>query len=429
MVKTIVVIGGGFAGLNIAKGLGNKAGIKVLIIDRRNHHLFQPLLYQVAMAALSPAEIAYPIRGLVRKYRNIDVRLDEVIDIDMNSQTVLTPSTAISFDYLVLACGSNHSYFGHNNWEQFAPGLKTLGQATEIRRRVLLSFEKASAETDKELQRWHLSFVIIGGGPTGVELAGSIAEISRQSIRKEFRNLDTARSRVILLEGGDRILGSYSEKLSAKAASALEKLGVQVWTQAMVTNITAKGVAVGSEEFVKAATVLWAAGVSASPLNKKLGTELSPDGRILVDEYCLVQGSDRVYTLGDQAYFTAGGKPLPGLAPVAIQQGHYLAKALLRRVASKPAKPFRYIDKGQMATIGRNQAVMSAFGFELSGVFAWLGWLFIHILYLVGFKNRLFVLLQWWWSYLSFKKGARLIIDREWRSYQPPPGRPLDDDL
>lgn len=416
-MKKVVVIGGGFAGLNLTKGLGNQKDLQVLLVDKRNHHLFQPLLYQVAMAALSPAEIAYPIRSLIKKYRNVDVLLGEVQDVDLENKIIEVASEKISYDYLVFACGSTHSYFGHNSWEEHAPGLKTLAQATEIRRRVLYSFEQASSASDDAKRRWHLTFVIIGGGPTGVELAGSIAEISRQSIRKDFRNLDTARSRVILLEGGSRILGGYSEKQSAQAAKALEKLGVQVWTQSLVTEISEKGVAIGDQEFVSASTVLWAAGVSASPLNKKLNVELSRDGRIVVDEYLQIPGFESAFVLGDQAYCLSSGEALPGLAPVAIQQGRYLAKQLKKRSSGKSFKKFHYLDKGQMATIGRNQAVLSAFGIELSGMIAWLGWLFIHILYLVGFKNRLFVLMQWSWSYLSFKKGARLIIDREWRSY------------
>ena len=425
--KHVVVVGGGFAGINVAKELGNKKNVRVTLVDRRNHHLFQPLLYQVAMAALSPAEIAYPIRSLVRKYRNIDVLLDEVTGVDGPNKELLLGDTKLGYDFLVLACGSTHSYFGHNEWEEYAPGLKTLAQATEIRRRVLLSFEKAANETDIELQRKLLTFVIVGGGPTGVELAGSIAEMSRQSLRRDFKNLDTSRTRVILLEGSSSILSSYSKNLSYKASQALEKLGVQVWTNALVTRVSEKGVFVGDDEFVKASTVLWAAGVSASPLNKALNVPLDRAGRIIVNQFCQVEQFPGMYVIGDQASFDHKSQPLPGLAPVAIQQGRYLAKQILAVSSGKKQTAFRYLDKGQMATIGRNKAVMKAFGFELNGLLAWLAWLFIHILYLIGFKNRLFVMLQWSWSYLSFKKGARLIIDREWRSFGTKSAKIIDD--
>ena len=424
-VKHVVIVGGGFAGVNAAKQLGKKGLYRVTIIDRRNHHLFQPLLYQVAMAALSPAEIAYPIRSLVNKYKYIDVLLDEVVDIKGTDNKLVTKTRTLDYDYLILACGSNHSYFGNNKWEEFAPGLKTLGQATEIRRRVLLAFEKAANETDIQKQRQFLTFVIVGGGPTGVELAGSIAEMSRQSLRRDFKNLDTSRTRVILLEGSPRILNSYPDKLSYKAALALEKLGVQVWTSAMVTKIDGKGVYIGEDEFVKTSTVLWAAGVAASPLNKKLECPLDRAGRVIVDECCRVEDNSHIFVIGDQGHFkTPGGEVLPGLAPVAIQQGQYVAKYLNNLAKGKKTPGFKYLDKGQMATIGRNKAILKAFGIEMSGVMAWFAWLFVHILYLIGFKNRVFVLIQWAWSYMTFKKGARLIIDKEWRTHSR-----LDSDI
>ncbi len=426
-MKHIVIVGGGFGGINTAKKLSNRKEFRITIVDRRNHHLFQPLLYQVAMAALSPAEIAYPIRSLERKSRYTNVLLDEVQEVDLSQKTLILSKSTLKYDYLVLACGSNHSYFGNNDWEEYAPGLKTLSQATEIRRRVLLSFEKAANETDVELQRQLLTFVIVGGGPTGVELAGSIAEMSRQSLRSDFRNLDTSRTRVILLEGSSRILNTYSKQLSYKASLALEKLGVQVWTNALVTKIDHKGVYIGKDEFVKASTVLWAAGVAASPLNKKLGVPLDRTGRIVVGDYCQLMDFPDVFVIGDQACFMQGDTPLPGLAPVAIQQGRYVAKAIRKLAKGKDLKPFRYVDKGQMATIGRNKAIMRAFGIELSGYLAWLAWLFIHILYLIGFKNRMFVLIQWSWSYWTFKKGARLIIDREWRSFHKVGTKKIDD--
>ncbi|MFW7379846.1 MAG: NAD(P)/FAD-dependent oxidoreductase [Oligoflexus sp.] len=415
--KKVVIIGGGFGGINAAKKLGKNPGIRVVMIDRRNHHLFQPLLYQVAMAALSPAEIAYPIRSLLRKYDKTDVLLAEVTEIDLQEKQVKTKSKSIAYDYLILACGSNHSYFGHDDWEEYAPGLKTLAQATEIRRRVLLAFEKAANEANVENQRQFLTFVIVGGGPTGVELAGSIAEMSRKTFLRDFKNLDVSRTRVILLEGSERILNSYPKKLSYKAAIDLEKLGVQVWTNAMVTKVVDKGVYVG-DEFIKTSTVLWAAGVEPSELNRKLGVPLDRSGRIMVTSGCNLKDHPEVFAIGDQACFLdQHGKPLPGLAPVAIQQGKYVAHTIKRMEKGQELVPFRYVDKGQMATIGRNKAVMKAFGLEVSGFVAWLAWLFVHIFYLIGFRNRVFVLMQWAWAYLTFKKGARLIVDKEWRNH------------
>ena len=414
--KKVVIVGGGFGGINAAKSLGGDERFRIVLVDRRNHHLFQPLLYQVAMAALSPAEIAYPIRALMKKYENMDVLLDTVKKIDFDGKQVHTNGKVLDYDYLVLACGSNHSYFGHDHWENYAPGLKTLAQATEIRRRVLLAFEMAANETDVQKQRQFLTFVIVGGGPTGVELAGSIAEMSRKSFHDDFRNLDVSRARVILLEGSDRILNAYPSKLSYKAAIDLERLGVQVWTNALVTDIDETGVYVG-KEFIRTSTVLWAAGVKPSELNEKLGVPLEK-GRILVTDHCTLEKYPEVYVIGDQAAFRGkDGFFLPGLAPVAIQQGRYVAKSLKRLVSDKPVKPFNYMDKGQMATIGRNKAVMKAFGVEWSGFVAWLAWLFVHIFFLIGFRNKVFVLMQWAWSYLTFKKGARLIVDKEWRSY------------
>lgn len=416
--KRVVIIGGGFGGINAAKKLGRVRGLRVTMIDRRNHHLFQPLLYQVAMAALSPAEIAYPIRSLLSKYDNSDVLLAEVKEIDLKQRLVKTNTKTIPYDYLILACGSKHSYFGHDDWEEHAPGLKNLAQATEIRRRVLLAFEKAANEVDVEKQRQFLTFVVVGGGPTGVELAGSIAELSRKTFHKDFKNLDVSRTRVILLEGSDRILSTYPRRLSHKAAIDLERLGVQVWTNAMVTKVDEKGVYVG-DEFIKASTVVWAAGVAPSELNRKLGVELDRQGRIKVEPTCNLKEHPEVFVIGDQASFVdENGRTLPGLAPVAIQQGKYVAKAIQKIEKGQPLEPFRYTDKGQMATIGRNKAVMRAFGFEISGFIAWLSWLFVHIFYLIGFRNRVFVILQWAWSYFTFRKGARLILDKEWRQHK-----------
>jgi NADH dehydrogenase len=424
-IKRVVVIGGGFGGINAAKRLGGDRHFRVTIVDRRNHHLFQPLLYQVAMAALSPAEIAYPIRSLMARYSNVDVLLDEVVGVDLKQKQVQTSGKTLDYDYLIMACGSNHSYFGHDEWENYAPGLKTLAQATEIRRRVLLAFEKAANETDLEKQRQFLTFVIVGGGPTGVELAGSIAEMSRRSFHRDFKNLDVSRTRVILLEGSQRILNGYPQKLSYKAALDLEKLGVQVWTNALVTKVDDKGVYVG-DEFIKTSTVLWAAGVRPPELNRQLGVPLDRSGRIIVNSYCQLESHPDVFVIGDQALFhTEQGEPLPGLAPVAIQHGRYVARYLKNARRQKEQKPFRYHDKGQMATIGRNKAVMKAYGVETTGFIAWLAWLFVHIFFLIGFRNRVFVLMQWAWSYFTFKKGARLILDKEWRSYAQPKTPPI----
>ena len=413
--KKVIIVGGGFAGINAAKKLGNKKGVNVILIDKRNHHLFQPLLYQVATAALNPAEIAYPIRTILNKYKNVDVKLSRVIGIDKDNKSVTTQEGEMSYDYLILACGSTHTYFGHNEWENFAPGLKTLSQSTEIRRRVLMAFEKAASERDVVKQRQHLTFVIVGGGPTGVELAGAIGELSRYTVHKDFKNLDTRTTRVILIEGSSRILNAYPEDLSAKAMKNLEQLGVQVWVNAFVTNIDEGGVYMG-EEFVKSSTVIWAAGVEPSPLNSILEADLDR-GRVVTNDHCQIPGYEDIFVLGDQACFMQKGKPLPGLAPVAIQQGKYAAKTILTLMKGKQPKPFHYLDKGSMATIGRNKAIVDAFGLRFSGIIAWLTWLFVHIMYLVGFKNRIVVLFQWAWSYLTFKNGSRLIIDREWRTH------------
>jgi NADH dehydrogenase len=417
-IKKVLIIGGGFAGLKTALQLGNNPQIAITLIDRSNHHLFQPLLYQVAMAGLSPAEIAYPIRGLLSAYTNVEVLMAEAKEFDFAAKKVVTSTSTLSYDYLILACGSQHFYFGHNDWEEHAPGLKTLAQATEIRRRVLSAFEMAASETDLDKQRQHLTFVIIGGGPTGVELAGAIGELSRHSINKDFKQLDISRTRIVLLEGSKRILNTYSEDLSKKAMRDLENLGVQVWTSSLATKIDASGVYVG-QEFIKASTVLWAAGVTPSKLNKQTPFNKDPSGRILVDSSCRVPNFPEVFVIGDQAAFKgADGKMLPGLAPVAMQQGAYVGKWIAKFVKTgKSKKPFHYVDKGQMATIGRKRAVLQAFGFEMTGLYAWMAWLFVHIYYLIGFKNKMFVFMEWAWAYLTYKKGARLILAKEWKFY------------
>ncbi len=416
--KRVVIVGAGFAGLNAAKILGRDSRVEISFLDRRNYHLFQPLLYQVAMAALSPAEIAVPIRSMVSKYSNTDVILGNVESISVSEKKVHGDFGVIPYDYLILACGAKHSYFNHPEWETFAPGLKTLEQATEIRRRVLLAFEKAEHEKDPEEKKRLLTFVIVGGGPTGVELAGAIGEISRYTLSEDFRHIDPARTRVILLEAGSRILPSFSEKLSQKATRDLEHLGVQAWTGYRVTQVDDEGVLIDGKERIRAATVLWAAGVQPSSLNKTLGESLDRSGRVMIQKDLSLAQHREVFVLGDQACFTvdASGKSLPGLAPVAMQQGRHAARNILADLDQAERKEFVYLDKGQMATIGRKKAVLQMGALQLSGFLAWAAWLLIHIYYLIGFKNRVFVLIQWGWSYLSFKRGARLIVNKEWRS-------------
>ena len=415
--KRVVIVGGGFAGLNAAKRLGESGKVDVWVVDRRNHHLFQPLLYQVAMAGLSPAEIARPIRSLLSEYPRVHVVQGEVNDVAVDARKVHGEFGDLAYDYLVLATGATHAYFGHEEWEQFAPGLKTLEQATEIRQRVLSAFERAEHERDPDLRRRHLTFVIVGGGPTGVELAGAIGEMSRFTLAKDFRNIDPKLTRVILIEAGPRILPSFSHQLASRAVRDLESLGVQVWTDSRVTSIDAEGVQIGKER-IDTDTVLWGAGVHASALGMCVPAEHDAQGRVIVDPQLNVPGHPEIFVLGDLARANdAQGKPLPGVAPTAMQQGHYAARTILAELAGKPRKPFVYNDKGQMATIGRSRAIVQLPRTQLTGFIAWVIWLVIHIYYLSGFKNRLFVLVQWAWSYVTFSRGARLIVGKSWRSY------------
>lgn len=415
-VKQVVIVGGGFAGLNAAKKLSRSTGVSVMLIDRRNHHLFQPLLYQVAMAGLSPADIAAPIRNILSDCRNVRVVQGAVTGVDLHSNSVTTDFGEVPYEYLLLACGASHSYFGHPEWEQYAPGLKTIEQATEIRRRVLTAFEQAERSPDTAEQKRLLTFVVIGGGPTGVELAGAIGEMSRYTLAKDFRSIDATLARVLLIEAGPRILPMFSSKLAHRAMRDLESLGVQAWTSSMVTNVDEHGVEVG-EERVRAATVLWAAGVEASPLGGDLGVETDRQGRIIVRDDLSLPEYPNVFVAGDQAHAVDGeNKPLPGVAPVAMQQGRYVAEMIQTDIAGESRRPFKYVDKGQMATIGRSRAIAETRRFKLTGFFAWLAWLLVHVYYLTGFRNRFFVVLNWAWSYLTFRKGARLIVDKEWRS-------------
>lgn len=411
----VVVVGAGFAGINAVKKLAKNKNLHITLIDRRNYHLFQPLLYQVATAGLSPADIAMPIRAIFSDYKNVTVYLGNIDRVDVKTKTVYGSDRSLKYDYLILACGAKHSYFGHSEWEEFSPGLKTLEQATEIRRRILLAFEEAEKETDPQKQKQLLTFVIVGGGPTGVELAGAIAEISRYTLEKDFRNIDPARTRVILIEAGSRVLASFSEKLSKRAARDLERMGVQIWTSSRVSKVNEDSVELGKET-IHAKTILWAAGVLPSSLGKTLGTPLDPQGRVMIEKDLSIPGYPEVFVLGDQAHLDENGSPLPGLAPVAIQQGKHAAKNIIRKLQNLETLPFKYYDKGSMATIGRKKAVLQFNTIQFGGFFAWMAWLFIHIYYLIGFKNRFIVFFQWAWSYITLKRGARLIVNKEWRS-------------
>lgn len=414
--KRVVIIGGGFAGIRAAKALGNKEDVEVVLLDRRNYHLFQPLLYQVATAGLSPAEISGPIRSIVSRYKNTYVFLDRAQKVNLKEKTVTVSDRDLSYDYLVMACGAQHSYFAHPEWEEDAPGLKTLEQATEIRRRILMAFEMAEKEENPEKQKQHLTFVIVGAGPTGVELAGTIAEISRHTLTKDFRRIDPANTRVMLIEAGPRILAAFDPTLSRKAARDLEDLGVQIWTSTMVTDVKGDHVTLGSE-VLRASTILWAAGVKPSSLNQTLGVPLDKVGRVVIEKDLSVKGYPEAFVLGDQACFLdEAGKPLPGLASVAMQQGEWAAENILRDIKGEPRKDFKYNDKGQMATIGRKKAIAQIGKLKFSGFFAWLIWLFIHVYYLIGFKNKIFVIWQWAYAYFTFKRGARLISEKDWRS-------------
>jgi NADH dehydrogenase len=412
-MRRAVIVGGGFAGINCAKRLGDVAELEVLLVDQRNHHLFQPLLYQVAMAGLSPADIAVPIRTLLSS-GNTFVMQARVEGIALAERRLHTSAGDVAYDTLLLATGAQHSYFGREEWEAYAPGLKTLEQATEIRRRVLHAFESAEVESDTSRRRALLTFVVVGGGPTGVELAGALGEMSRFTLSRDFRRIDPKLTRIILIEAGPRILPSFSLRLSSRAVRDLEQLGVQVWTESMVTRVSGEGVQVGAEQ-IEARTVLWAAGVRASPLGASLGVPVDAQGRVLVGPDLTIPGHPEVFVAGDLAHLKQEGRILPGVATVALQQGRYVARAMQQSPADR--EPFVYWDKGQMATIGRRRAVLESGGVRLAGFAAWIAWLLVHIYYLTGFRNRILVLIQWAWSYFTFARGARLIVEKSWRSY------------
>jgi NADH dehydrogenase len=404
----VVIVGAGFGGLEAAKKLGDEP-VRVTVLDRTNHHLFQPLLYQIATAALSPADIAAPVRGILSKFSNIEVLLGEVKSVNVAAKTLNIGDQEIAYDYLILATGSRHSYFGHDEWEKLAPGLKSLEDAVEIRRRLLLAFEYAEKVTDPAAKAAAMTFVIIGGGPTGVELAGAIAEIARYTLAKDFRHIDPSNARVILVEGDQRVLSGFPEDLSASAMKQLKDLGVEVRTGIHAKNLTEAGLEVG-DEFIPCRVKIWAAGNAASFVGKTMGVPVDKVGRVIVNEDLTIPGHPEVQVIGDLANFThQTGKPLPGVSPVAMQQGRHAAHNILAMIDGRKPQRFRYWDKGSMATIGRNKAVADLNFLHLSGLPAWLVWLFIHVIFLVGFRNRLAVLMQWAWAYFTFNKGARLI--------------------
>jgi len=415
----VVIVGGGFAGLNTARALAG-APVRVTLLDRRNYHLFQPLLYQVATAVLNPADIASPLRSVLRRAANVTVLLAGVDRVDLSGRRLILADGAMGYDALVVAVGAGHSYFGHDEWEALAPGLKTLEDALEIRRRVLVAYEAAEREQDAAERAALLTFVVIGGGATGVELAGALGEISRQTIARDFRFIDPTRARILLLEGGPRILAAYPEALSERAVIALERIGVEVRVHAHVTSVTPDAVWLGGEQ-IRTRTVVWAAGVVAPPLTRTLGVPLDRAGRIVVEPDCSLPGHPDVFAIGDVASFvTATGTPLPGVAPVAIQQGRAVAANLLRRFRGEATLPFTYRDKGSMATIGRAAAVAVVGRLQLDGVIAWLAWLLVHVIYLIGFRNRVMVLLGWAWAYATWSRGARLITG-PWRPHPSAP--------
>ncbi len=417
----MVIVGGGFGGLCAARAL-RKAPVRVTLIDRRNHHLFQPLLYQVATGGLSPANIATPLRALLKPQKNTRVEIGEVVGLDLDEQRIYLEERSVRYDSLIVAAGAGQSYFSHPEWSEIAPGLKSLEDATKIRRRVLMAFERAELESDPRRVRSLLTFVVVGAGPTGVELAGALAEVSQRTLQGEFRNIDPAQARVLLVEGGDRVLSAFSERQSARAQRALERLGVEVRTGWMVNGIRPGEIDLtrrsedgeDESEVLEAHNVLWAAGVQASPLGRDLArgsnSELDRAGRVEVEADCSLRGRPNVFVIGDMASYRHGvDEPLPGLAPVAMQQGRYVARVIRRRFEGQATEPFRYLDKGNMATIGRSKAVAAMGKLEFWGLPAWLAWLFVHLMYLAEFQNRILVLVQWGWSYFTRNRSARLI--------------------
>jgi NADH dehydrogenase len=411
-IPHVVIVGGGFAGLWAARALAS-APVRITLLDRGNHHLFQPLLYQVATAGLSAPDIAAPLRHILRRQRNCTVLMEDVAAVEPRSSRLrLGDGHTLDYDVLLLATGATHAYFGHDDWAAHAPGLKTLDDALHIRRRILSAFERAEAEPDPGKRRALLSFAIVGGGPTGVELAGTLAEIARHTLKREFRRIDPREARVLLLEAGPRVLASFPESLSAKARAQLERLGVEVRTGVPVRSIDDDGVQLGDER-IPARTVLWAAGVAASPLARSLGVELDRNGRVPVSPDLLAPGFDNLYVAGDLASLQQDGKPIPGVAPAAKQMGTHVANAIRARLAGRELAPFRYRDYGNLATIGRMAAVVDLGKLRFSGVFAWWFWLVMHVFFLIGFRNRLVVMLNWTWAYWTYQRAARIILGRD----------------
>lgn len=417
----VVIIGGGFGGLYAAKRL-SKQQVRVTLIDRRNHHLFQPLLYQVATAGLSPGNISAPLRGIFRRRPRVRVLMGEMVDLDAAGNAIyLADGSRIPYDYLIIATGSSHSYFGNDQWANDAPGLKTLEDALELRRRVLLAYEKAERATDPAEREALMTFVVIGGGPTGLELAGALGEMAHYTLRDNFRNIDPAEAKIFLIELMDRILPTYPPELSERAAASARRLGVTVLTQTKVVDVNEREVTVQQGDtttVIPARTVIWAAGVQASPIGKvvqaQTGVELDRVGRVMVEPDMSVRGYPNIFVIGDLAHYAHGvDRPLPGVAPVAMQQGRYVAEVIAAREAGETPEPFRYHDKGSMATIGRAAAVAQIGRLKLSGFIAWVTWLFVHLLYLAEFDNRILVLLQWVWNYFTYRRGVRLILNEQ----------------
>jgi NADH dehydrogenase len=405
----VVIVGGGFGGLYAAKELAEK-NVRVTLVDRTNHHLFQPLLYQVATAGLSPADIAQPIRHILKEAKNTEVVMAEVDRIDPQSKQVHTTKGLIfSYDYLIVAAGARHSYFGHDEWERFAPGLKNLADALELRRRILQAFEAAEIANSEEERRAALTFIVVGAGPTGVEMAGAVAELARHTLAEDFRRVDPRATRVLLVEGVARVLPAFREDLSRSALKQLQSMGIEVRTGTMVKEVTNHGVTVNGE-FIPCRTVIWAAGNAAAPIGKSLSAETDRAGRVIVNEDLTVPGHPEVFAIGDMACFKhQTGEPLPALSPVAMQMGRHAAKNILSRLQGQQLAAFHYFDKGTMATIGRNKAVADLKFVRFGGYLAWLSWLFVHLIFLIGLRNRLLVFFQWTWAYLTYGRGARLI--------------------
>lgn len=416
----VVIIGGGFGGLTAAQSL-RSADVDVTLIDRRNFHLFQPLLYQVATGGLSPANIAAPLRSVLKRQKNTRVILGDVTGFDVPGRAVLLGNERIAFDSLIVAAGATNNFFGKPEWEQFAPGLKSVEDATEIRRRLLTAFEKAERTTDPAERQRYMTFIVVGGGATGVEMAGAISELSRHTLRKDFKSIDPGTARIVLVEGSDRILQAFPEKLSRKGEKALNRMGVEVWTSSKVKEIHSEHVMVergGTIHRIETATVVWGAGVKASPLGKMIaeatGATVDRGGRVVVQPDLTVPGHPSIYVIGDMAAATSNGKPVPGVAQGALQEGKFAARAISKRLLGQSdVGSFVFWDKGSMATIGRNAAVAQVGWLKLSGFFAWLAWLFVHIVYLINFSNRVMVLFQWFWNYITRNRSARLITGDE----------------